>query len=79
MPIRPTVESFARIGGLEALCRGCTLSVFPLLMYRAWGNAQAVSQIYFAVGLISLATALMLPSITRLLSRRKVYLLATAL
>jgi len=79
MPIRPTVESFARIGGLEALCRGCTLSVFPLLMYRAWGNAQAVSQIYFAVGLISLATALMVPSITRLLSRRKVYLLATAL
>jgi MFS family permease len=53
--------------------------VFPLLMYRAWGNAQAVSQIYFAVGLISLATALMVPSITRLLSRRKVYLLATAL
>ena len=79
MPHRPTVESFARIGGLEALCRGCTLSVFPLLMYRAWGSAQAVSQIYFAVGLISLATALMVPSITRLLSRRKVYLLATAL
>ena len=59
-PIRkPRVEDFARIGGLEALVRGGTLSVFPLVMYRAWGSAAVVSQIYFAIGLVSLFTAVL--------------------
>ncbi|NBW24423.1 MAG: MFS transporter [Betaproteobacteria bacterium] len=75
----PTVQDFARIGGLEALCRGCTLSVFPLVMYRAWGSAQLVSQIYFAIGLVSLLTALTVPALTRRFARRRIYLFATAL
>ncbi len=76
---QPTVESFARIAGLEALCRGCTLSVFPLLLYRAWGSAQLVSEIYFCVGLASLMAALLVPALVRVLSRRQVYLGAVSL
>lgn len=75
----PTVKDFARIGGLEALCRGCTLSVFPLVMYRALGSAQLVSQIYFAIGVVSLLTALTVPALTRRFARRRIYLFATAL
>jgi len=76
---QPTVESFARIAGLEALCRGSTLSVFPLLLYRAWGSAQLVSEIYFCVGLASLMAALLVPALVRVLSRRQVYLGAVSL
>ena len=71
---KPDVAAFARIAGLEALCRGCTLSVFPLLLYRAWGSAQLVSEIYFCVGLASLLAALLVPALVRLFPRRKVYL-----
>lgn len=76
---QPTVESFARIAGLEALCRGCTLSVFPLLLYRAWGSAQLVSEIYFCVGLASLMAALLVPAMARIFTRRQVYLGAVSL
>jgi len=76
---QPTVESFARIAGLEALCRGCTLSVFPLLLYRAWGSAQWVSEIYFCVGLASLMAALLVPALVRVFTRRQVYLGAVSL
>ena len=79
VPPQPTVESFARIAGLEALCRGCTLSVFPLLLYRAWGSAQLVSEIYFCVGLASLLAALLVPAMVRVFTRRQVYLGAVSL
>jgi ACDE family multidrug resistance protein len=79
VPPQPTVESFARIAGLEALCRGSTLSVFPLLLYRAWGSAQLVSEIYFCVGLASLVAALMVPALVRVFTRRQVYLGAVSL
>jgi hypothetical protein len=76
---KPRVEDFARIAGLEALVRGGTLSVYPLVLYRAWGSAAVVSQIYFAVGLVSLLTALMVPALARRFPRRVIYLLASAL
>ena len=76
---QPTVQSFARIAGLEALCRGCTLSVFPLLLYRAWGSAQLVSEIYFCAGLASLTAALLVPTLVRVFGRRQVYLAAVSL
>ena len=75
----PGVQAFALIAGIEALVRGATLSVFPLVMYRAWGSAAVVSEIYFAVGLMSLLMALTVPMLTRRFSRRTVYLCAIAL
>lgn len=58
------------IGFFEAITRGTTLSVFPLVLYRAWGDAATVSQIYFAVGILSLATVLLVPMLTRYVPRR---------
>ena len=67
------VRPFAIIGGVEAVVRGSSLAVYPLLMYRYWGDAVTVSKIYFAVGLLSLLTVLAVPMLTRLLPRRWVY------
>jgi MFS family permease len=75
----PGVAEFAFIAGLEALVRGSTLAAFPLLMYRAWGDAQRVSELYFVVGLISLLTALAVPFLAQRLQRRWVYVSALLL
>lgn len=78
-PTTPGVQSFAVIGGIEAVVRGTTLSVYPLLMYRAFGDAVVVSQFYFGVGVLSLLTALMVPLLTRAMPRRWVYTLGMGL
>ena len=75
----PGVAEFARIAGLEALVRGATLAAFPLLLYRAWGDAQRVSELYFVVGLISLLTALAVPLLAQRLQRRWVYVMGLSL
>jgi ACDE family multidrug resistance protein len=67
------VTSFALIAGFEAVVRGMVLAVYPLLMYRSWGDAALVSKWYLGVGLISLCTALMIPLLTRYMRRRWVY------
>ncbi|MCX8509115.1 MAG: MFS transporter [Rhodobacteraceae bacterium] len=76
---QPGVPGFALLAGLEAVVRGTTLSSFPLLMYHAYGNASLVSEFYFCVGLISLATLMMAPQLTRLLPRSRVYMLGVSL
>jgi ACDE family multidrug resistance protein len=69
----PSVEGFAVLAGLEAAARGVLLSVFPLVMYRALGEAAVVSRVYFWIGLASLAIGLMVPWATRYLPRRWMY------
>jgi len=49
------------------------VSVFPLAMYQALQDALIVSKVYFAVGLASLLTGLMVPYLTRFIARRWVY------
>jgi MFS family permease len=73
------VTQFATIAGLEALVRGSTLAVYPLLMYRAWGDAQVVSALYFVVGVLSLLTALGVPLLAQRLQRRWVYAMGLGL
>ncbi len=73
------MREFATIAGLEALVRGSTLAVYPLLMYRAFGDAQLVSALYFAVGLLSLLTALAVPLLAQRLQRRWVYAMGLTL
>lgn len=75
----PSVKGFARLAALEAVIRGSTLSVFPLLMYRAWGSAAVVSEMYFVIGLVSLCTALMVPALSRHLQRHTIYTLSILL
>lgn len=75
----PSVRGFALLAGFEAVTRGLLISVFPVAMYHALGSAVLVSQIYFFVGLISLATGLLVPFIGRFVPRRIIYLVGGAL
>ena len=69
----PSVQGFALLAGAEAVARGMLISVFPLAMYLALKDAAVVSAIYFAIGLASLAAGLMVPFVSRYISRRWVY------
>lgn len=69
----PSVHGFATLTGVEAIARGSLVSVFPLEMYKALKDAQAVSEMYFLIGCISLLFGLLVPAISRKLSRRWTY------
>ncbi len=69
----PGVRGFAVLAGLEGAARGLLISVFPLVMYRALGDAGVVSRIYFLVGLVSLLTGLLVPWAGRYVPRRWLY------
>ena len=71
----PGVQAFGILAGIEALTRGILLSVFPLVMYRAFLDAQVVSSFYFVVGVLSLITGLLVPLLTTWIARRWVYTL----
>jgi hypothetical protein len=70
---RPSLRAFAVVGATDSLVRGVALSIYPLLMFRAWGDALVVSQMYFAVGVLSLLTGLTVPLVMRYLARRWLY------
>lgn len=78
-PPAPGVLGFAVIAGFEAVVRGIVLAVYPLVMYRAWGDAVVVSKWYLGVGVFSLLTVLTVPMLTRYLPRRWVYTLGLSL
>ncbi|MGI9405172.1 MAG: MFS transporter, partial [Hyphomicrobiaceae bacterium] len=69
----PSIRGFAFLAGMEALARGVLVSVFPVVMYRAFQDATVVSEIYFAIGLCSLIGGLLVPWITRFVPRRWMY------
>ncbi len=73
----PSVEGFALLSGIEAAIRGLMISVMPLVVYDALGDARAESQLYFFVGCGSLVTGLMVPWLTRFVPRRWMYTLGT--
>jgi hypothetical protein len=75
----PGARSFALLSGLEAGVRAMLVSVFPLEMYRAFGDAGTVSAIYFGIGCLSLLAGLMVPQLTRVLPRRWTYTLGVTL
>ena len=75
----PKVRDFAILSGLEAGIRGTLMSVMPLVIYRAFGDAVIVSRIYLAVGVFSLVFGLMVPWLAAKLSRRWMYTFGSAL
>lgn len=75
----PSVRGFALLAGTEAMARGILISVMPLEMYRALNDASAVSEVYFLVGLLSLAVGLMVPFVSRFLPRRWIYITGCAM
>jgi MFS family permease len=74
----PDVRGFALLAGLEAGVRGMMISVMPLVVYRAFGDAALVSKLYFIVGLVSLIAGLMVPWLTRYVPRRWMYTIGVA-
>lgn len=75
----PGVHAFALLSGIEAVVRGTALAVYPLVMYRVWGDAATVAQLYFAVGVCSLLATLALPVIARRIPRRWIYTIGATL
>ena len=69
----PSVRGFAVLAGTEAIARGILISVFPIVMYNALGDARVVSKVYFVVGAISLLIGLLVPYLIRFIPRRWVY------
>lgn len=72
----PGVKVFAVLSGIESIARGLLISVFPVAIYRIYSDAQLVSQIYFAIGLLSLLVTLAIPWVSRHVPRRWLYSLA---
>ena len=66
----PRGTSFAVLFALSALARGTMITVMPLLAHRVLGDAQLVSEFYFAVSLVSLTSTLGIPWVTRHLGKR---------
>ena len=75
----PSVHGFATLTGVEAIARGSLVSVFPLEMYKVLKDAQAVSEMYFLIGCISLLFGLLVPAVSGKLSRRWTYSLGALL
>ncbi|WP_298853379.1 MFS transporter [uncultured Ruegeria sp.] len=75
----PSVRDFGILAGSEAIVRGILISVFPLAMYRALGDASSVSFLYFLVGIISLLVGLMVPFLIRFIPRRWAYSVGCAM
>lgn len=69
----PGVHVFALVGAIEAVVRGIMLSVYPVLLYRAWGDAVVVSKWYFLIGVLSLLAGLSVPMLTRHWPRRWIF------
>lgn len=76
---KPGARAFATLAGVEAAIRGTLLSVYPLAMYEALGDAGTVSRVYFVVGLGSLVVGLLLPWINRIVPRRWLYTFGASL
>jgi MFS family permease len=69
----PNLRGFALLAGLEAGVRGMLISVMPLVVYRALGDAALASRLYFAVGAVSMLAGFMVPWLTRFVPRRWMY------
>ena len=69
----PGVRVFATLSGIESVARGILISVFPVATYRIFADAQTVSHVYFAIGVLSLLVTLVVPWASRRIPRRWLY------
>lgn len=75
----PGIGLLATLYMVECMARASVATVIPIQAYRVFGDEQAVSFAYSAVGLFSLCYSLALPALVRRLSRRWTYTLGGAL
>ncbi|SMY06696.1 MFS transporter [Flavimaricola marinus] len=69
----PSVRGFATLAGFEAITRGILISVFPVAMFDALGDAARISSIYFGIGIVSLLVGLLVPFLNRFVPRRWIF------
>lgn len=69
---RPTTPTFVTLYTLEALSRASLVTVIPLVAYEHLGDAQKVSMLYFAAGLVGLCSSFTVPWLVNKLTRRGV-------
>ena len=74
----PSVRGFATLAGFEAVARGMLISVYPVAMYEALRAPALISQVYFLIGIASLAAGLLVPYLSRYLPRRWLYSLGAS-
>lgn len=72
----PSVKNFAVLAAVESMARGILTSVFPIVMYKNFLNAENVSEIYFLIGVLSLIAALLTPWLSRVIPRGWLYCMA---
>ena len=75
----PSVQGFALLAGMDAAVRGTLISVMPLAVYRAVGDAAIVSRLYFFVGIVALVCGMLVPWLSRHLPRRWLFTGGSAL
>lgn len=66
----PSVRGFAILSAAEAAVRGILVSVFPIAMYRVFQDSSLVTEVYFAIGVLSMIWGLLVPWLTRFIPRR---------
>lgn len=71
----PSVRGFAILAGFEAVVRGMLVSVFPVAMLAALGDAARISSAYFLIGIVSLMAGLLVPFLNRFVPRRWMYVI----
>lgn len=69
----PSISGFATLAAFEAITRGMLISVFPVALYAVFEDAGLISSIYFAIGILSLCTVLLVPFLQRMIPRRWMY------
>lgn len=74
----PGVQGFALLAGIEAAVRGILVSVWPLVIYEALGDAEGVSQLYFLAGILSFSFGMLMPWLGRFIARRWLYSMGMA-
>lgn len=74
----PSLRGVAILAGTEAIVRGILISVYPILMYRAFGDARLVSLLFFLIGGLSMVWGLLVPWLVRFVPRRWLYTLGVA-
>ncbi len=64
--------------GILLLCWALPTAIIPIQALRLLGDAQAVSILFFAVSIVGVAGAFVLPSITHIFGRRSIFVVGGA-
>ena len=74
----PYALSLAVLQGILLLCWALPAAIIPIQALRLLGDAQAVSILFFAVSIVGVAGAFVLPSITHIFGRRSIFVVGGA-